>query len=130
MSARHSAPLILRLCPSMLDLSWRIVAGRPGAMQPGDRAEGAQPRAERGKGNIEPIFGIADYREGGGGGRGGRPRGPGAEGPQPRAERGKGNIEPIFGIADYREGGEEVPDRAPIRCPDPPPALHGRVEEH
>src|SRR5436309_4181134 len=105
MSARHSAPLIFRLCPSIANLSGsgeakadaqplrRIVTRRretAGAMQPRHRAERAEPGSKNRKRDVEHIPGVTDHRE----------------------------------------GGKEIPDRAPIRCPDASSARYRRIEEH
>src|SRR6516165_5826332 len=79
MSARHSAPLIFRLCPSMVNLpayigkrqsfmaqALRRIMPRQGktprAMQPGHGGEGADPRSKRRKRDVDSVVGIADHR--------------------------------------------------------------------
>src|SRR5262249_34724114 len=52
------------------------------------------------------------------------------EGPQPRAKRREGDINGVLGVADHGKGRQHVPDRAPIRRPDPAPTAYRSVEEH
>src|SRR5262245_58374648 len=51
------------------------------------------------------------------------------ESSKPRSQRRERDVDGVFGVADHREGGQHVPDRAPIRGPDPAPAAHRRIEE-
>src|SRR5438132_12263789 len=53
-----------------------------------------------------------------------------AERAEPGSKSRKRDLEHIPGVTDHREGGKEIPDRAPIRCPDSASARYCRIEEH
>src|SRR5215471_397837 len=107
MSARHSAPLIFRLCPSMVNLPaymekrQRFMARASRWIMP---RQGKTPRA------MQP--------------------GHGGEGADPRSKRGKCDVDGIVSVADHSKGRQHIPDRTPVRGPNPAPAGHRGVKEY
>src|SRR5215472_16573015 len=105
MSARHSAPLIFRLCPSMVNLPAYIGKRQSFMAQTLRRVMPRQGETPR---TMQP--------------------GHGGESADPRSKRRKCDVDSIVSVADHRKGRQ--PDRTPVRGPDATPAAHRGVEEY